>query len=120
MHQGMSSHGLPRLLSRLSRISTPNGDEYARYICIPPHHDFDDVRTWWLLPEQQRDYPNLSKMALDILSIPAMSASVERLFSSSNITVSDRRNRLKADTIEMIESLKSWQKIKGLTVYTNG
>jgi hypothetical protein len=70
------------------------------------------VRKWWLLPEQQRDYPNLSKMALDILSIPAMSASVERLFSSANITVSDRRNRLTADTIEMIESLKSWQKLK--------
>jgi hypothetical protein len=87
MHQGMSSHRLARLLSCLSRISTPNGDEYARYIRIPPHHDFDDVRTWWLLPEEQRDYPNLSKMALDILSIPAMSASVERLFSSSNITV---------------------------------
>jgi hypothetical protein len=76
------------------------------------------MRTWWLLPEQQRDYPNLSKMALDILSIPAMSASVEHLFSSSNITVFDRRNRLKADTIEVIESLKSWQKIKGLNVYT--
>lgn len=75
---------------------------------------------WWLLPEQQRDYPNLSKMALDILSIPAMSASVERLFSSSNITVSDRRNRLNADTIEVIESLKSWQKMKCLQVYANG
>jgi hypothetical protein len=72
------------------------------------------VRKWWLLPEQQRDYPNLSKMALDILSIPAMSASIERLFSSANITVSDRRNRLTADTIEMIESLKSWQKLKGV------
>jgi hypothetical protein len=58
-------------------------------------------------------------MALDILSIPAMSASVERLFSSSNITVSDRRNRLKANTIEVIESIKSWQKIKGLKVNTN-
>ena len=64
MHQGMSSHRLPRLLPRLSRISTPNGDKYARYIRIPHHHDFDDVRTWWLLPEQQRDYPNLSKWRL--------------------------------------------------------
>jgi hAT family C-terminal dimerisation region len=70
------------------------------------------VRKWWLLPEQQRDYPNLSKMALDILSIPAMSASIERLFSSANMTVSDRRNRLTPDTIEMIECLKSWQKLK--------
>jgi hypothetical protein len=41
-------------------------------------------------------------MALDILSISAMSASIERLFSSANVTVSDRRNRLTADTIEMI------------------
>ena len=70
------------------------------------------MRKWWLLPEQQRDYPNLSRMALDILSIPAMSASIERLFSSANITVSDRRNRLSPDTIEKIESLKSWLKIK--------
>jgi hypothetical protein len=51
-------------------------------------------------------------MALDILSIPAMSASIERLFSSANIIVSDRRNRLTSDTIEKIESLKSWLKIK--------
>jgi hAT family protein len=79
---------------------------------LPAHYDFDDVRKWWLLLEQKRDYPNLSRMALDILSIPAMSASIERLFSSANITVSDRRNRLTPDTIEMIESLKSWQKIK--------
>ena len=71
------------------------------------------MRKWWLLPEQQRDYPNLSRMALDILSIPAMSASIERLFSSANITVSDRRNQLIPNTIEVIESLKSWQKIKG-------
>jgi hypothetical protein len=43
-----------------------------------------------------------------------MSASIERLFSSANIIVSDRRNRLTADAIEMIESLKSWQKLKGI------
>ena len=52
-------------------------------------------------------------MALDILSIPAMSASIERLFSSANITVSDRRNRLTPSTIVIIESLKLWRKIKG-------
>jgi hypothetical protein len=51
-------------------------------------------------------------MAFDILSIPAMSASVERLFSSANITVSDRRNRLAPDIIEAIECLKSWRKLE--------
>jgi hypothetical protein len=52
-------------------------------------------------------------MALDILSIPAMSASIERLFASANISVSDRRNQLIPNTIEVIESFKSWQKMKG-------
>jgi len=96
-----------------TRKSTPSGDEYGRYLRLPAHHDFDDARKWWLLPEQQHNYPNLSRMALGILSIPAMSTSMERLFSSANITVSDRRNHLTPDTIEIIESLKSWRKIKG-------
>jgi hypothetical protein len=46
-------------------------------------------------------------MALDLLSIPAMSAEVERLFSSCNITISDRRNRIGIDAVEAIECLKS-------------
>jgi hypothetical protein len=47
-------------------------------------------------------------MALDILSIPAMSAKPERLFSSAKITIIDRRNRLGIESIEAIECLKSW------------
>ena len=47
-------------------------------------------------------------MALDILSIPAMSAEPERLFSGAKITISDRRNRLTVDTIQALQCLKSW------------
>ena len=50
-------------------------------------------------------------MALDILTIPAMPAAPERLFSTANITISDRRNRLHGDTTEAIECPKSWRKI---------
>jgi len=46
-------------------------------------------------------------MALDILTIPAMSAAPERLFSSANITISDRRNRFYSNTTEAIECLKT-------------
>jgi hypothetical protein len=42
-----------------------------------------------------------------------MSASIERVFSSTNIIISDRRNQLIPNAIEVIKSLKSWQKIKG-------
>src|SRR6266536_4158053 len=51
-------------------------------------------------------------MALDILSIPAMSADPERLFSGAKITISDRRNRLGIYTVEALECLKSWLKIE--------
>ena len=89
-------------------------DEYTRYCEAPPHHDFEDVRDWWLAPEQQAIYPNLSKMALNLLSIPAMSAAPERLFSSCKITITDRRNKLSVKVIEALECLRSWYKVEGL------
>jgi hypothetical protein len=67
---------------------------------------------WWSELKQQRDFPNLSKMALDILSIPAMAMSSERLFSSAGLTVTNRRNRLNIDTIKATECIKSWNKLK--------
>jgi hypothetical protein len=90
-------------------------DEYFRYIREPPiphDHIKGGACSWWLEERQQRLYPNLYKMALDILTIPAMSAAPERLFSSANITISDRRNSLHSDTTEAIECLKSWRKIQ--------
>ena len=53
-------------------------------------------------------------MALDILTIPAISAVPEHLFSSANITISDHYNRLYRDTTEAIEYLKSWRKIQNI------
>ena len=47
-------------------------------------------------------------MAIDIHSIPAMSSEPERVFSGAKHTVSDQRNSLKAETIELLECLKSW------------
>ncbi|OWT42457.1 hypothetical protein VFPPC_18512 [Pochonia chlamydosporia 170] len=84
-------------------------DEYQNYIS-GPRVKVKDVRKWWLEDTQQTLYPNLSKMALDLLSIPAMSAEPERLFSDTKITLQDRRNRLGIDIIEAIECIKSWSK----------
>jgi hypothetical protein len=52
-------------------------DEYSRYIKERVGWLQDPI-AWWLL--QKHRYPNLSQMALDILSIPCMLADVERLF----------------------------------------
>jgi hAT family dimerisation domain. len=51
-------------------------------------------------------------MALNLLSIPAISAEPERLFSSYKITVTDRRNKLLVKVIKALECLRSWYKVK--------
>lgn len=87
-------------------------DEYKRYCAAECTFDVDP-RTWWMETTQQALYPHLSKLALDILSIPAMSADPERLFSSGKLLITDLRSRLGMDIIEAFECLKSWYKIKG-------
>jgi len=53
----------------------------------------------------------LSTMALDILSIPAMTAGAERLFSQCKLMLTDWRNRLHIDGLEAVECMKSWDKL---------
>jgi hAT family C-terminal dimerisation region len=47
-------------------------------------------------------------MALDLLSIPAMSAEVERVFSSVKRLLTPDRNRMNKDSIEETQLLKHW------------
>jgi hypothetical protein len=61
-----------------------------------------------LEPAQRASYPALSIRALDIPSIPAMSAEPEGLFSDAKITITDRRNKLGIESIQAIECLKYW------------
>jgi hypothetical protein len=83
-------------------------DEYAKYLQAPVLPEVKDARSWWLEPTQRNSYPALSIMALDILSIPAMSAELERLFSGAKVTITERRNQLGIESIQAIECLKSW------------
>jgi len=61
-------------------------NEYQHY-CDTPTVETIEAISWWIEPEQQKRYPNLSRMALDYLSIPGMSAEPERLFSATKHTV---------------------------------
>jgi hypothetical protein len=93
-------------------------DEYDSYCGekplpkAPPHF----LRYW---NGQAINTPSLSQMALDLLSIPAMSAECERVFSSSKILISDHRNRLREDVIEANECLRYWHQ-KGYFEYQHG
>jgi hypothetical protein len=86
-------------------------DEYNRYINIEPlvlEEENATALDYWVRSLQRTRLPLLSKMAIDIHSIPAMSSEPERVFSGAKHTVSDQRNSLKAETIELLECLKSW------------
>ena len=83
-------------------------DEYSRYTESEPlvlEEEGVTALDYWLRPIQRTRLPLLAKMAIDIYSIPAMSAEPERVFSSAKHTISDQRNRLKSETIELLECL---------------
>lgn len=88
-------------------------DEYEHY-CKQPQIKVQDARKWWMEASQQQLYPNLSQMALDILSIPGMSAEPERTFSATKLIITDIRTRLSIKMIQALACLKSWYKLKEL------
>ena len=84
-------------------------DEYDHWLSHPDAKNdamvTDPVQYWW---GKRNEYPRLSRMALDLLSIPPMSAECERLFSVSGQMVSPLRTRLEASTIGITQTLRSW------------
>jgi len=56
-------------------------------------------------------------MAIDILSIPAMSDEPERVFSGARRTISWERGQMEPETLEMIECLKHWKRSRILDIF---
>jgi len=71
-----------------------------------------DATAWWSEQRQRQLYPNLHRMALDIITIPAMSAEPARLFSETEKIITSERHSLLPSTIEAIEGIKSFNLYK--------
>jgi hypothetical protein len=82
-----------QIAQKLGNYTRPaSQDEYQDYIHGEPY----DIRKmpalkWWCQDIQRKRWPRLSYMAIDILSIPAMSDELERVFSGARCTVSWER-----------------------------
>lgn len=63
---------------------------------------------YWLLMEKQ--FPILSRLALDIYSIPASSADCERTFSELGDLLGTRRLHIKVELMAALQCLKSWKR----------
>jgi len=61
---------------------------------------------WWY--QQRQTWPTLTKFAIEILSIAAMSDDVEQAFSGARRTISWERARIGIDKVEAVECLGSW------------
>jgi len=64
------------------------------------------ILEWWYL--QRHRGPTLSQFAIEILSIPAMSDDIERVFSGARRTISWERAKLGINRVEAVECLNSW------------
>jgi hypothetical protein len=99
------------LKPRKRRRIEPPHSEYERYFKYWSEDDqavITNVIKWW--QEHRTEYPILSTMALDILSIPGMSAEVERVFSAGGRLITDERNALGPDAVKACQLQKHWMK----------
>ena len=95
-------------LRKAQASSTASTDELERYLASGPTQLTGNPLQWWLEVTQRQTFPNLSRMAIDLLSIPAMAAEPERVFSGARRTISWERARLGPERVEHGECLKSW------------
>ncbi|KNB06468.1 hypothetical protein FOXG_19680 [Fusarium oxysporum f. sp. lycopersici 4287] len=63
---------------------------------------------WWCRIERRRQFPRLSHMANDILSISPQSAELERTFSGARRTASWDRLSMTCERLQEVECLGNW------------
>jgi hypothetical protein len=95
----MKYSNIDELIKQQRRLPYPQkiGDELTLYL---ETNDNLVSFQYWLRPAVRAKYPSLARMAIDMLSIPAMSAEAERVFSSASFILNSRRRRLREETLE--------------------
>ncbi|KAG5248571.1 zinc finger BED domain-containing protein [Salix suchowensis] len=80
-------------------------DQYLEESLLPRVHEFD-VLGWWKL--NRLKYPTLSKMAVDILSIPMSTVAPDSVFDTENRRIDSYRSSLRPVTLEALVCAKDW------------
>ena len=77
------------------------------YLSCKVKYIVDDPLAWWRTHSWR--FPRVARMAIDYLTIPAMSSEAERVFSQTRLLIGLSRHRLIHSTIEHIAMMKNWQ-----------
>ncbi|XP_073298278.1 zinc finger BED domain-containing protein DAYSLEEPER-like [Primulina huaijiensis] len=80
-------------------------DMYLEEIVLPRTQHFD-ILSWWKTNVVK--YPNLQKMAKDILDIPVSTVAYETAFSNSRRIVGPHYSRLNPTTLETLMCSRRW------------
>jgi hypothetical protein len=85
-------------------------DRLEAYLSSRPHHlpEGETLGLYWQRLRKQKSTNRVARMALDMLSIPAMSSDCERVFSQAKLLITGQRHRLKPDIIEATQCLRAW------------
>ena len=89
-------------------------NEFSSYMQIKRDSTITNALEWW--KGSQSMYPKLSKMARDVMAVPATGAGVEREFSISGRVVTKQRNRLTPTTIRDLMQYKRWVAKHGIVI----
>ena len=79
--------------------------DYDRFVDAPNNPAIKSVLGWWR--SNQDTYPDLARMARDVLAVPASGCSVERMFSISGRIANWQRARLQDSTISDLMMYKA-------------
>ncbi len=92
------------------KLSTTPYDELEEYMALNVRlSENDDILLFWL--DHKMKFPTLFSIVQDLYAIPSSNTSVERLFSSSKNTITDKRTSLGGEKINKLLFLQ-----KNLTV----
>ncbi|KAJ3700388.1 hypothetical protein LUZ61_004093 [Rhynchospora tenuis] len=101
--------GLKDFISGI-QTSEPEKSELEEYLGLPLDKtsvdDEFDILTWWKMKVPK--YPVLSRLARDILAVPASTVASESTFSTSGRTLSAVRNCLNDESMEALICAQDW------------
>ncbi|EXM15837.1 hypothetical protein FOTG_15832 [Fusarium oxysporum f. sp. vasinfectum 25433] len=83
-------------------------DDLEDFIKATPIKISGSPLQWWCHKDQRKTYPQLSRMAIDILSIAPESADPESAFSGGRRTLSWDRERMTCENLEKVECIGNW------------
>jgi hypothetical protein len=80
-----------------------------------PRFDTVDILSWW--KSNSSEYPTLSKMARDVLAVPASTVASESAFSTGRRTISDFRSRLTPQNVKALICMQDWIRASGIITF---